>query len=278
MADRRPLVILLHGLQGSSRSSHIRGLTKALLRKGWHCMVMHFRGCGGRVNRLPRAYHSGEIEDFASLIRSLRRYRPHTRFAAVGFSLGGSVLLNFLARHENADDIEAAVGVCVPLCLARSAERLDRKEMRLYRRHFIDDLRRSTIGKFRQRPGPIDPESLRGVRLFREFDDLVTAPLHGFRDADHYYEAASSRPHLHRLRCPTLILHALDDPFMTPAVVPKKHELSPSIRFEISPEGGHIGFVEGRTPWQARYWLEDRIPKFLSTRLDRPDGDPAAQS
>ncbi len=270
MADRRPLAIILHGLQGSSRSLHIRGLTKALLRQGWHCLVMHFRGCGGRPNRLPRAYHSGEIEDFASLIRSLRRSRPHTRLAAVGFSLGGSVLLNFLARHENADDIDAAVGVCVPLCLAKSAKALDRKGMYLYRRHFIDDLRRAAIAKFRQRPGSIDPDRLRRVRRFREFDNLVTAPLHGFRDADHYYEAASSRPHLHRLRCPTLILHALDDPFMTPAVIPKSHELSPSIRLEISPEGGHIGFVEGGTPWQARYWLEDRIPEFLSQAIGSP--------
>ncbi len=239
---------------------------------------MHFRGCGGNANRLTRAYHSGEIEDFAFLIRSLRRYRPDTRLAAVGFSLGGSVLLNFLARHEMAGEIDAAVGVCVPLCLAPAAKALDRKGMSLYRRHFIGDLRRSAIDKFRRRPAPIDLDRLRRVRLFHEFDNLVTAPLHGFRNADHYYEAASVRPHLHRLRCPTLILHALDDPFMTPAVVPKAHELSPSIRLEISPHGGHIGFVEGKTPWRARYWLEDRIPRFLLETIGSADGDPSAQS
>ncbi len=278
-ADPKSLVILLHGLQGSSRSLHIRGLADTLVRHGWHCLVMHFRGCSGEANRLPRAYHSGEIEDFAFLLRSLRRHRPHTRFAAVGFSLGGSVLLNFLARHEQASDIEAAVAVCVPLCLARAAERLDRKGLSyFYRRHFIDDLRRSAIGKFRRRPGPIDLDLLRRIRLFREFDDLVTAPLHGFRDADHYYEAASARPHLHRIRCPTLVLHALDDPFMTPAVVPEAHELSASTRFEISRGGGHIGFVEGHRPWRARYWLESRIPRFLSPRLNRGDSDEIARA
>ena len=268
-----PIVVILHGLQGSSRSSYARGLLDAFRRRGWRGVVMHFRGCSGEPNRLPRTYHSGETGDLGHVVRSLRKRHPSTPMAAVGFSLGGNVLLKWLAERGDAAEVAAAVAVSVPFRLDRAADRLERGFSRMYKRHLIADLRRAVLRKFRRRPGPLDLETVRREWSFRGFDDRVTAPLHGFRDAEHYYAAASCRQYLRDIARPTLIVHALDDPFMTPDVVPEPAELASSIRLELSGAGGHVGFVEGDAPWAARYWLEDRIPRFLTKYLDPARGD-----
>ena len=262
-----PIVVILHGLQGSSRSSYAHGLLGAFRRRGWRGVVMHFRGCSGEPNRLPRTYHSGETGDFGHVVRSLRERHPSTPVAAVGFSLGGNVLLKWLAERGNAAEVVAAVAVSVPFRLDRAADRLERGFSRTYKRHLIADLRRAVLRKFRRRPCPIDLAAVCREKTFRGFDDRVTAPLHGFRDAEHYYAAASCRQYLREVARPTLIVHALDDPFMTRDVVPEPAELAPSIRLELSEAGGHVGFVEGGAPWTARYWLEDRIPRFLAGPL-----------
>ena len=263
-----PIVVILHGLQGSSRSPHVRGLLRALCRRGWRGAVMHFRGCSGESNRLPRTYHSGETGDIGYVVHRLRERHPSTPVAAVGFSLGGNVLLKWLAKRGDRAEIAAAAAVSVPFQLADAADRLEQGLSRAYKRHFIADLRRTVLEKFKHRPGPIDLDAVRRESSFRGFDDRVTAPLHGFRDAEHYYDVASCRQYLRGVARPTLIVHALDDPFMTRDVVPGREELSPSIRLELSAAGGHVGFVEGSTPWSARYWLEDRIPRFLAGQLD----------
>jgi len=270
VGDAGPIVVILHGLQGSSRSPHVRGLLGALARCGWRGAVMHFRGCGGEPNRLPRTYHSGETGDVGYFLRRLREREPSTPVAAVGFSLGGNVLLKWLAERGGGAELAAAVAVSVPFLLAGASGRLDRGVSRMYRRHFIVDLHRSIMEKFRGRPGPLDLDMVRRARTFRSFDDRITAPLHGFRDAAHYYHEASCRQYLRGVARPTLILHALDDPFMTRDVIPRRDELSPSIRLELSTSGGHVGFVEGSTPWTARYWLEERIPRFLA---EQPEFD-----
>ena len=261
-----PVVVILHGLQGSSRSPHVQGLLRAFVRRGWRGAVMHFRGCGGEPNRLPRTYHSGETGDVGYFLRRLREREPSTPVAAVGYSLGGNVLLKWLAERGAGAELAAAVAVSVPFLLARAADRLDRGFSRVYRRHFIVDLHRAVTEKFRSRPGPLDLDAVRGARTFRGFDDRVTAPLHGFRDSAHYYREASSRQYLRAVARPTLILHALDDPFMTRDVVPRRDELPPCVRLELSAAGGHVGFVAGSAPWMARYWLEERIPQFLGER------------
>ena len=271
-----PIVVILHGLQGSSRSSYARGLLGAFSRCGWRGVVMHFRGCSGEPNRLPRTYHSGETGDFGHVVRSLRERHPSVPLAAVGFSLGGNVLLKWLAERSAAAEIAAAVAVSVPFRLDRAADRLERGFSRMYKRHLIADLRRAVLRKFRHRPGPLDLEAVRRERNFRGFDDRVTAPLHGFRDAGHYYDVASCRQYLRGVARPTLIVHALDDPFMTRDAVPEPVELAPSIRLEPSEAGGHVGFVGGSAPWAARYWLEDRIPRFLAGYLD-PAGRGSSQ-
>ena len=263
-----PIVVILHGLQGSSRSPHVRGLLGALCRRGWRGAVMHFRGCSGESNRLPRTYHSGETGDVGHVVRLLRERHPSTPFAAVGFSLGGNVLLKWLAERGDRAEVAAAAAVSVPFCLAGAADRLERGFSRAYKRHFIADLRRTVLEKFKHRPGPLDLEAVRRESSFRGFDNRVTAPLHGFRDAEHYYDVASCRQYLRGVARPTLIVHALDDPFMNRDVIPRREELAPSIRLEISASGGHVGFVGGSAPWSAQYWLEDRIPRFLAGQLD----------
>ena len=267
-SDSGPIVVILHGLQGSSRSPHVQGLLGALVRRGWRGAVMHFRGCSGEPNRLPRTYHSGETGDFEYVMHRLHERNPSTPVVAVGYSLGGSVLLKWLAERGVGAELAAAVAVSVPFRLALVAERLERGFSRAYKRHFIVDLRRTILAKFQHRPGPLDLDAVRRERSFRGFDNRVTAPLHGFRDAEHYYDVASCRQYLGGVARPTLIVHALDDPFMTRDVIPSREELAPSIRLELSAAGGHVGFVEGDTPWSARYWLEDRIPRFLAGRLD----------
>lgn len=266
--DSGPIVVILHGLQGSSRSPHVQGLLAALRRRGWRGAVMHFRGCSGEPNRLPRTYHSGETGDLGYFVRRLRERHPSTPVAAVGYSLGGNVLLKWLAERGADAELAAAVAVSVPFRLDRAAERLERGFSRLYKRHFIADLQRTVLDKFQHRPGPLDIDAVRRERTFRGFDDRVTAPLHGFRNAEHYYHTASCRQYLRRVSCATLIVHALDDPFMTRDVVPRREELAPSLRLELSAAGGHVGFVGGRAPWSARYWLEERIPRFLAGPLD----------
>ena len=266
--DSGPIVVILHGLQGSSRSPHVQGLLGALGRRGWRGAVMHFRGCSGEPNRLPRTYHSGETGDIGYFLRRLRERHPSTPVAAVGYSLGGNVLLKWLAERGSVAEIAAAVTVSVPFRLDRAADRLERGFSRAYKRHFIADLQRTVLEKFRHRPGPLDLDAVRREWTFRGFDDRVTAPLHGFRDAEHYYDTASCRQYLRGVARPTLIVHALDDPFMTRDVVPRREELSPSIRLELGASGGHVGFVEGSAPWSARYWLEERIPRFLAGQFE----------
>ena len=263
-----PIVVILHGLQGSSRSSYVRGLLGALLRRHWRGVVMHFRGCSGEPNRLLRTYHSGETGDFGHVVRALRERYPSTPLAAVGFSLGGNALLKWLAERGAGAEIAAAVAVSVPFRLDRAADRLERGFSRVYKRSLIADLHRAVQRKFRHRPGPIDLSAMHRESSFRGFDDRVTAPLHGFRDAGHYYTVASCRRYLRGVARPTLIIHALDDPFMTPDAAPGPEELAPCIRLELSEAGGHVGFVEGGAPWTARYWLDERIPHFLAGQLD----------
>ena len=183
---------------------------------------MHLPGCSGEPNRLPRTYHSGETGDFGHVVRSLRERHPSVPLAAVGFSLGGNVLLKWLAERGGAAEVAAAVAVSVPFRLDRAADRLERGFSRMYKRHLIADLRRAVLRKFRHRPGPLDLEAVRREGSFRGFDNRVTAPLHGFRDAGHYYDVASCRRYLRDVARPTLIVHALDDPFMTPDAVPSR--------------------------------------------------------
>lgn len=243
-------------------------------------VVMHFRGCSGEPNRLSRTYHSGETEDLDCVVRWLRLHWPDRARGVVGYSLGGNVLLKWLGERGRDAPVAAAVAVSVPMDLAACAARMERGFSRLYRHQLVGSLRRKVLEKYAQRPGTLDLERVRRAQGFREFDTLVTAPLHGFTDADDYYRRCSSRDFVARIRRPTLILHALDDPFMIPGVLPDTSSLPAQVTLEVSRHGGHVGFVEGTGPLGLRpgYWLERRVPAFITRQLaDCGDGPPVGQ-
>jgi len=261
------LCLLLHGLEGSARSGYMVTTSEALAAAGIQAVALNFRSCSGEPNRLPGAYHSGRTDDIERALDWMAARFPGLPRTAVGFSLGGNALLNLLGREGGGRGLVAAAAVSVPYDLESSADALQRGMGRVYGRRFLRSLREKAREKAVRFPDVVAPEAAR-ARTIREFDDRLTAPIHGFRDAAHYYDEASCRQYLRGVARPTLILHALDDPFMTRDVVPRREELSPSIRLELSAAGGHVGFVEGSAPWSARYWLEERIPHFLAEKLE----------
>ena len=259
-------VLILHGLEGSIESHYARGLLTAFAARGWRGVLMHFRGCSGEPNLQPRAYHSGETEDARAVIAHLAE-RLDSPLAAVGYSLGGNVLLKYLGENGSDAPLVAASAVSVPLMLSPCAARLQRGFSRIYDQWLLRMLKDS----FRRRRaavdlGPVGAVNERTITSIKAYDDHITAPLHGFADAEDYYARSSSRPFLSRIAVPTLILHAVDDPFMTPDVIPEESELSPVVTLELSARGGHVGFIEG-TPWRPKYWLEQRIPEFLAQTI-----------
>jgi predicted alpha/beta-fold hydrolase len=262
-----PLVLLLHGLEGSARSHYVRAMAHILPRRGLRVVIMHFRGCSGEPNRLNRSYHSGETGDIRFVVNWLHEREPDTSIAAIGYSLGGNALLKYLGENGTATPLAAAVAVSVPFDLAAAADRMSHGVSRIYQWHMVHSLIRSLRAKFAGRAAPVDLDGLSDAMSFWEFDEKVTAPLHGFRDAADYYQRSSSRQFLAGIRVPTLILHARDDPFMTPSVVPGKTELAASITLDASNHGGHVGFVHGTWPWRPSYWLDERIPPFLLHHL-----------
>ena len=262
--DSGPIVLVLHGLEGSSRSRYARGLAKVVEGRGWRCAILNFRGCSGTPNRLQRSYHSGDTDDLAEVVNRLAQREPSGRLFIVGYSLGGNVLLKWLGEAADVARVDAAVAVSVPFELDKVAQRLTSGFSQLYQWRLLRDLRAKLRTKFRHRDCSLDLGRALQQRTFHGFDDLVTAPLHGFDGVGDYYSRASSRQYLRTITVPTLILHALDDPFMTPDVVPSPAELSASVTLEVSAHGGHVGFVQGRTPWSLSYWLEARINRFFS--------------
>jgi hypothetical protein len=261
--DSGPLVLLLHGLEGSIRSHYATGLMNALSRCGFQVVLLNFRGCSGEPNRLPRSYHSGDTEDVDTILDRLCRRHPQRPVYIVGTSLGGNVLLKWLGENPDQTLVKKAVAISVPFELNIAAHRLERGLSRLYQAHLLYKLRRSTRRKSARMALPIDASRLSRIKSFRQFDDQVTAPLHGFDGVDDYYRRASSRPFIKNIKTPTLILHALDDPFMTADAVPEDDELGPGVQLELSETGGHVGFVGGILPWKPRYWVDERVCDYF---------------
>jgi predicted alpha/beta-fold hydrolase len=265
-----PLLVILHGLEGSARSHYAAALLEEARARRWRAVVFQFRGCSGEPNRRPRFYHSGDTADFDLALRHILDREPGARIGAVGVSLGGNVLLKWLGEQGAAAPaaVQAAVGVSVPFDLAVCAEALDRGIARLvYTPNFLSTMRRKVREKARAFPGFVDVEAAWRARTFAAYDRAVTAPLHGFRDERDYWARASSRPYLAGIRRPTLLLHALDDPIVPPAALPDPSTLPPTIRAEFSARGGHAGFIEAGWPWRVRSWAERRALDFLADWL-----------
>lgn len=263
-----PIVLLLHGLSGSVKSHYAKYTLRSLQRRGMRGVLMNFRGASGEPNRLPRGYHGGETGDLTMVMDTLRRREPLTPIAVIGFSLGGNVLLKWLGEQRDKCPAYAAVAVSAPIDLDHTTARLSQGFSRLYQRHILNCLKRDMRAKARQVVMPVDMDGLHAVSSFRQFDNLITAPLHGFGNAAEYYEHSSARRFLATISIPTLILHALDDPFIPPSVLPSNDELAPHTVLEISRYGGHVGFINDVAVFNAD-WLERRISAFLSDVINR---------
>ena len=267
-----PLVLILHGLTGSSRSHYVLGLQAQLAEGGQASVAINWRGCSGEPNLLPRAYHSGASDDLTEVIAHLQATRPMAPLQAVGYSLGGNVLLKYLGETGSATPLHRAVTVSVPFRLDQCADRIGIGFSRVYQAHFMREMVAYVKDKQQlftlqgatehlsalQRLGP-----LTGLRTFWDFDGRFTAPLHGYSDASDYYRRASSRYFLPDIRIPTLLIQAEDDPFVFRHSVPEAAELSATTTLELHRSGGHVGFVEG-APNRPRYYLERRIPQWLA--------------
>lgn len=258
-----PIVLVLHGVAGSIESPYAKGLLRAVVDNNWCGAFMNFRGCSGEPNRLPRCYHSGETTDLDTVVSMLKKRYPTRPMACVGFSMGGNVLLKWLGETGKENKLVGAVAVSVPFELEKAANHINKGISRLYQWWLIRDLRMLMTRKFKKfKESPIKPEEIDSIQSFWDFDNKITAPLHGFADARDYYTKASVRQYLKQIEVPTLILHSSDDPFMPRDVITEATELSPNLTLELSETGGHVGFVGG-TPWKPQYWLEQRIPEFL---------------
>ena len=259
-----PTVVVIHGLEGGLESHYAAGTLAALEAGGFRPVFMYLRGCSGEPNRLPRAYHSGASDDLAAVLAHLARGPGGPPLAAVGFSLGGNLLLKYLGETKE-PLIRSAVAVSVPFVLRDAMLRLNIASSVIYRNHLMRRLRDTYRRKRAVMPGLADLD-LEAMRDFFDFDDQITAPLNGFAGANDYYARCSCRPFLRQITAPTLILHARDDPFMFPRSIPSRDELGPGVRLELSRGGGHVGFVGGRLPWRPDYWIEGRILAFLNIK------------
>jgi predicted alpha/beta-fold hydrolase len=260
-----PLVALFHGLEGSSGSHYATALMRAAARARWRGVVVHFRGCSGEPNWLPRAYHSGDADEIGWILERLRRHNPDTSVFAAGVSLGANALLKWLGREAQsaASIIDAAAAISAPMDLMTAGDRLGSGFNLLYGRHFLRTLVPKSLAKLRRFPGLYDEDTVRRARTLREFDNVVTAPLHGYRDTDDYWRRASSKSDLAAIAVPTLIVHARNDPFLPGAHLPPVAEVSRSVTLEYPESGGHAGFASGPCPGNVD-WLPQRMLAFFS--------------
>jgi len=266
--DDRDIVILFHGLEGSYKSPYIQGMMNALQKAGFGSVLMHFRGCSGKQNRLARAYHSGDTADAKAWIKSLSKRYPKSSLHAVGYSLGGNMLLKLLGEWGDKSPLKSAVSVSAPMQLDISANTINKDFSKFYQKHLLKHLKASLFKKYKSHPMQtligFEEKNIKLIKTFWEFDDIYTAKIHGFSSAKEYYRLSSAKQYLKSIHTPTLIIHAKDDPFMTEEILPKPSEISPYVKLDIQEHGGHVGFIDG-TVLHPIYWLEERVVSVLST-------------
>lgn len=282
-----PLVLVLHGLEGSARSGYALEIYRVLLHLGIGAVGMNFRSCSGEPNRLARLYHSGDTGDLAHVVTRLARRHRDRSLGAVGFSIGGNVLLKYLGEtggvaasrgeplrrpgnpvpQASVSMIGAAAAISVPFDLAAGAEYLEGGFSRFYRWYLVRRLRRKIRAKIGLLDGCLDLDRVFAARTFREFDDAATATLHGFQGVDDYYRRSSSGPYLDRVTVPTLIIHAENDPFLPRDAIPHaRARANPHLTMRVTQQGGHVGFVSG-SAFAPTFWAEREAGSFLAARL-----------
>ena len=267
---QRPLALVLHGLEGSARSKYAIGAYRGLLARGIAPVGLNFRSCSGELNRGARLYHSGETTDLGFVLETLRARYPGRPLAAIGFSLGGNVLLKYLGEHAGSGAAmpEVAVAISVPFDLSAGADHIERGVSKVYLWFLLRKLKRKVRGKQAVLRSRMDIAGALRARGFRDFDDAATAPLHRFENAEDYYTRSSSSRYLSAIRVRTLLIQSEDDPFLPARAIPRDAaDANPNIHSRIVPRGGHVGFVSGPA-WAPRYWAEERAAQFVSDYLE----------
>ncbi len=260
-----PALVIFHGLEGSSRSHYAQSIAQYFRARGWITVIAHFRGCSGTANRMARAYFSGDSADIDFILQTVRARVPQARWHAVGISLGGNAMLKYLGeREDEAAWLHAVAAVSVPLDLVACGRALSETRVgrHLYCRHFLRTMRPKVLEKARRFPGTIDALRIAQVQTLREFDDLYTAPMHGYRNALDYWTRASSKPRLATIAVPTLVLNARNDPFVPAPSLPSSHDCSDSVLLHQPAQGGHAAFVTGTFPGNLN-WLPARLARYF---------------
>ncbi|MBZ4394279.1 MULTISPECIES: hydrolase [unclassified Myxococcus] len=260
-----PHVVALHGLESSSQAGYITAILRGAAQRGWGATALNFRSCSGEPNRLARTYHSGHIDDALGLLRDLRARVTGPLFA-VGFSLGANVLCRLLEDQGEEAPVRAAASISAPYDLDACCAKLDGPGPfhRIYRERFLRTLKSKARAKLKRFPNAFDGRAMEAARTVRQFDHAVTAPLHGFNSAEHYYAESSSGPRLHAIRKPTLLISAEDDPMLQAPVIPPEAKDNPHLSVVLTPHGGHVGFVAGKLH-RPRFWAEDQALAFFDT-------------
>lgn len=262
----QPIVLVLHGLEGSFDSFYAKRMMNKMFNNGWTAVLMHFRGCGNQTNRKAQTYHSGQTDDVAEFVEYLSQRYPNNPIYAVGFSLGGNVLTKYVGERENAL-LCGAVVISAPLDLSICANAIGKGFAKVYQKYLVDKLVRSTTRKidYLQNAFPIaiSAREVQQIKTLIDFDDKITAPLNGFANGEDYYQQSSGKQFLAQCKTPTLVIHAKDDPFMTKAVVPNADQVSEYVTLAISEQGGHVGFLSGNNPLKPEFWTETKTTEFF---------------
>ncbi len=258
-----PILVMLHGMEGSISSHYIQSSIDDFVSQGWRVLVMHFRGCSGRMNRLRRAYHSGDTADLDFIMQTLARRYPHTQMMVLGFSLGANILLKYVSEKQYPSQLVAAVAVSVPFDLGMTADYMHP----MYQLRLVTGLNKKLLEKIKAgHRFAVTEQQIKAIKSIRDFDERITSDIYDFDSADDYYRRSSCRPVLKQIELPTLILHALDDPFIPKGCIPGPDEISASSKLELTPFGGHVGFVAGK-PWSPIFWLPNRVIRFFRKKL-----------
>ena len=269
---KQPLLVLFHGLEGSSASHYALGFERVARQRGWAYAVPHFRGCSGEINRAPRAYHSGDYEEIGWMLSQLKAAHVAAGggpILAVGISLGGNALMRWAqeAGSAAAQTVKAVASVCSPLDLTASGIAIGKGFNRLvYTRMFLNSMKPKAMERLALNPGLFDAKALQASRNLYEFDNIFTAPVHGFKNTDDYWLRASAKPHMHRIELPALALNTVNDPFIPAWSLPKPTEVSKSVTLWHTAQGGHVGFPKGKFPAQVMA-MPEAVSGWLATHL-----------
>lgn len=272
-AKSKPIFVLFHGLEGSFHSPYANGLMHAFAKQGWLSVMMHFRGCSGRPNRKARAYHSGETDDPRFFLEQLNKQYPNQAKIAIGISLGGNMLVNYLAKYSHDPIIDAATVISAPLDLAACSARIEQGFSKVYRNYLLNSLKKNALQKESQLDEAlgVSAQSVKELKTLFGFDDMITAPLHGFKDAKEYYAQCSGIHVINKVKIPLQVIHSQDDPFMTQAVIPT-FPLKKNIHYRLFERGGHVGFLSGSLT-KPTFWLEHAMPRYYQHIINKTSHD-----